>query len=284
MTTGRLVAVRRRLLFCPLGRLAQDGPSGHGPVARKKRRGNRWRRRACPSACTGSPPAGALPGRTGRPAHSPTAPCAGPGHSRPPRRRQSGGALGRPVWAPRLRRPGCDVRRRGGRRTLLTGGAERGVGRRRSAIRILGAGLGGARGSPALRAAPSRAKGTETAQRRRATPPATGRRWRRLRAGPGPVRPARRRSPHGGAGRGTGGFAQNQTLRPCQPRSPCRRLPGLHSSPCTKTVPNRPLTHRAPALTTPSLGLVTRTILLSCVVNSSVQPTPQNGQMVRVVA
>ena len=68
------------------------------------------------------------------------------------------------------------------------------------------------------------------------------------------------------------------------PQPPRRRPLGSHSSPCTKTVPNRPLTHRAPALTGLSLGLVTRTILLSCVVNSRVQPTPQNGQMVRVVA
>jgi hypothetical protein len=46
------------------------------------------------------------------------------------------------VWAPRLRRSGCDFRRRGGRRVAQAGGAESGVGRRRSAIRILGAGLG----------------------------------------------------------------------------------------------------------------------------------------------
>jgi hypothetical protein len=50
------------------------------------------------------------------------------------------------VWAPRLRRPGCDFRRRGGQRILFAGGAESGVGRRRSAIRIRGAGLGSAGG------------------------------------------------------------------------------------------------------------------------------------------
>jgi hypothetical protein len=46
------------------------------------------------------------------------------------------------VWAPRLRRPGCDFRRRNGRLIPRAGSAESGVGRRRSAIRILGAGLG----------------------------------------------------------------------------------------------------------------------------------------------
>ena len=46
----------------------------------------------------------------------------------------------RGVWAPRLRRPGCDFRRRGGRRIPFACGAESGVGRRRSAIRIRGAG------------------------------------------------------------------------------------------------------------------------------------------------
>ena len=59
--------------------------------------------------------------------------------------RGSGKGQGR-VWAHRLRRPGCDFRRRGGRQIPLAGGAESGVERRRSAIRILCAGLGRAQG------------------------------------------------------------------------------------------------------------------------------------------
>lgn len=45
--------------------------------------------------------------------------------------------------------------------------------------------------------------------------------------------------------------------------------------PSTNVKPNRPFTHRLPAVTLESLGEVTRTILLSCTRSERVQPTPQ---------
>src|SRR5262249_28858450 len=51
---------------------------------------------------------------------------------------------------------------------------------------------------------------------------------------------------------------------------------------CTNCQPNRPLMQRCPLVTSWSSGDVTRTIALSCTRSSSVQPTPQYGQIVSV--
>src|SRR5687768_4119607 len=68
------------------------------------------------------------------------------------------------------------------------------------------------------------------------------------------------------------------------------RDPGPSGAACGETQerfwtnchPNRPLMHRCPLVTSWSIGDMTRTMLLSCTCSSSVQPTPQYGQMVSV--